>query len=673
MNLIGKNDDFFKEFDEIHFYEKDDLGVHFVNEKLVIKLWQPIAKKAEILIYPDYENEDNFEVFEMNFNKPVWSIELPKKYLNYYYRYRITHQDSTVTLALDPYCISLAPFNWKGKENKVALGAILPFEIEKLPKIKKLETTLNNGVDPLVYELNIRDFAPAGDGLSSTFSTLADNKVFEYLKELNFTHVQFLPIQSTYTIDDLGTRFIPKGEAQGWVTNYNWGYDPHNYFSINGFYSTNPKNPQGRINEFANLVDSAHKSGIGVILDVVYNHMMTNSIMDNIIPGYYFRDNAKVTPVNLPPLASQRKMVRKLIIDSLKYFAKTFDVDGFRFDLSCFIDEETLAEIARELRKIKPNIVLHGEAWPFSDLPFEKSWIKGTKGNDYKFAYFNDTIRDAIGVNENDSTQKGLIIEHNQNQFLRYVTSVTGNIKNYDWNDIPHSNSEYDVFANDINITLSYNACHDGLTLWDKIITQGKEWSFERCIEAYRQALILTTATQGRKLYLAGTELAQTKPLDISGEEVHRGHKIVSHDFFNLKPDYDMVQSNSYKTSDYTNELKWNNLKNPMIKELIFEFIKQLNEFRNSTPFFRLDTNEKINDSVKFKLVDIEQGILIFNVSDIAGEVLVAHNFSDNDFKYNFNNYKVLFNSKINPIDSREILESHSSLILLKEHSDENN
>ncbi|TNK92633.1 alpha-amylase, partial [Mycoplasmopsis pullorum] len=127
----------------------------------------------------------------------------------------------------------------------------------------------------------------------------------------------------------------------------------------------------------------------------------------------------------------------------LKYFVKTFDVDGFRFDLSCFIDEETLAEIARELRKIKPNIVLHGEAWPFSDLPFEKSWIKGTKGNDYKFAYFNDTIRDAIGVNENDSTQKGLIIEHNQNQFLRYVTSVTGNIKNYDWNDIPHSNSEY--------------------------------------------------------------------------------------------------------------------------------------------------------------------------------------------------------------------------------------
>ncbi|TNK91560.1 pullulanase, partial [Mycoplasmopsis pullorum] len=85
----------------------------------------------------------------------------------------------------------------------------------------------------------------------------------------------------------------------------------------------------------------AHKSGIGVILDVVYNHMMTNSIMDNIIPGYYFRDNAKVTPVNLPPLASQRKMVRKLIIDSLKYFVKTFDVDGFRFDLSCFIDEET--------------------------------------------------------------------------------------------------------------------------------------------------------------------------------------------------------------------------------------------------------------------------------------------------------------------------------------------
>ncbi|TNK92653.1 hypothetical protein C4M98_06060, partial [Mycoplasmopsis pullorum] len=133
-----------------------------------------------------------------------WSIELPKKYLNYYYRYRITHQDSTVTLALDPYCISLAPFNWKWQENKVALGAILPFEVENLPKIKKLESALNNGVDPLVYELNIRDFAPAGNGLSSTFSTLADNKVFEYLKELNFTHVQFLPIQSTYTIDDLG-------------------------------------------------------------------------------------------------------------------------------------------------------------------------------------------------------------------------------------------------------------------------------------------------------------------------------------------------------------------------------------------------------------------------------------------------------------------------------------
>ncbi|MCU9936877.1 alpha-amylase family glycosyl hydrolase [Mycoplasmopsis cynos] len=155
-----------------------------------------------------------------------------------------------------------------------------------------------------------------------------------------------------------------------------------------------------RIEEFKNFVDLAHKNGIGIILDVVYNHMMDNHILDDVVPIYYYRDEATKKPVIFPPLADERYMVRKLMFDSLKYFVEVFNVDGFRFDLSCFHHKETIDYIVTNLRKIKPNLVFHGEAWKFTDLNLEDSYIKGITNNKLLFGYFNDSIRDAIKGSE---------------------------------------------------------------------------------------------------------------------------------------------------------------------------------------------------------------------------------------------------------------------------------
>lgn len=212
-------------------------------------------------------------------------------------------------------------------------------------------------------------------------------------------------------------------------------------------------------------------------------------------------------------------MVRKLIIDSLKYFVLYYNVDGFRFDLSSFLTKDTIDEIHNELVKIKPNIILHGEAWKFSDLDYHNTYVKGVSTNTIKFAYFNDTIRDAIKGSDHKN-DPGLIVHNDQRLLSKYLVSIPGGIKDYKFDHklkLKFDDRDYDQFANDVGINLAYSHCHDGMTLWDKLNVSTKELSFDERIQRYRQGLILSTLTMGRQLLLAGSELLQSKPNDESG------------------------------------------------------------------------------------------------------------------------------------------------------------
>ncbi|WAM10982.1 hypothetical protein ONA00_00235 [Mycoplasmopsis cynos] len=184
---------------------------------------------------------------------------------------------------------------------------------------------------------------------------------------------------------------------------------------------------------------------------------------------YYYRDEATKKPVIFPPLADERYMVRKLMFDSLKYFVEVFNVDGFRFDLSCFHHKETIDYIVTNLRKIKPNLVFHGEAWKFTDLNLEDSYIKGITNNKLLFGYFNDSIRDAIKGSEHEVNSPGLIHKYNKEQFLEYTSSIVAGLKNYSFGEIPHSVDSYSLFNEDVGINLNYAS----LSWWIYFMRQG--------------------------------------------------------------------------------------------------------------------------------------------------------------------------------------------------------
>ncbi|VEU76223.1 hypothetical protein [Mycoplasmopsis columboralis] len=664
MNLINWNEEQFKDFDSKFAYDKDDLGVTKNNEGFLIKLWQPIAKNVEVLIFKDYLSND-FQVLNMNKKEQIWELQLSNEYQGSFYQYRITHSDDSVTIALDPYAKSMAPFNHL--QQKVGKALIFDWDTT-INKPQKLQPQISNNIKAIVYELQIRDFTSIYPGKlqakNGTFNAALEANIFEHLTNLNITHLQLLPLQSTYTVNEFEQKIYLQNQGNGWNTNYNWGYDPHNYFTLNGIFSSDPLSSVQRIHEFANFINEAHKNKIGIIMDVVFNHLMHNDIFNNILPGYYFRNNAKQYPVDQPPLATQRFMVRKLIIDVLKYFVQYFNVDGFRFDLSCFFDKQTHEQIAFELRKINPNIILHGEAWPFSDLEFSSTYIKGYNDNDFEFAYFNDTLRDSITCNENNKSQKGLIIENNLEQFKRYVSSIVGNLKDYKWGDIEHSNNFYDLFANTTKINLGYVSCHDGFTLWDKIIINSKNNTFEELIEKYRKALIMLHTTQGRKLLLAGTELLQSKPCDFSGQDGNRCEVSLSKDYLNLNAEKNMVHPNTYKTTDYVNSMKWQNLNLPLVKDKVFDFISQLNAFKLETEFFNLTDLEQIQKNINFVEVNSSKGLIIFEVAVNKEKVVVMHNFSTHKHLYEqYKDMNVLFSSKLEQVSSFELLPFESKIL----------
>ncbi|WP_406613917.1 alpha-amylase family glycosyl hydrolase [Mycoplasma corogypsi] len=670
MNINWKNDNDFSSFDAIYSDKNAKLGVSYEGDTIFVRLWQPLAKKVEVLIFEKDTDNRPVQIIPMYKKDHIWTASISSKYDGKYYQFRIVHHDDTKTIALDPYAYSLGRFNWEGDETRVGKGAFVNLNSEKAGnRPVKLLSNLNNKVDPLIYELHIRDFTSLLNQENKlerlgTFNAALEEDIFGYLRELNVTHLQLLPVHSTYTVNDFETKIYQKGEGNGWLTNYNWGYDPHNYFALNGIYSTDPSDPYARIREFRTFVNEAHKNGVSVILDVVYNHMMTNNIYNNVMPNYYYRNEAEVKPVNYPPLADERVMVKKIILDSLKYYVKEFNVDGFRFDLSSFLHGSTLNEIATELRKLNPNIVLHGEAWKFTDIPYENTYVKGITGNNISFAYFNDTVRNATKGSDEEEDDKGLIIQNDSKHFDEFLASVVGGISYPFTAENNIETNPYDSFANDVAINLSYSHCHDGMTLWDKINVSSFDLGFDERIFRYRQALMMTTLTQGRQLMLAGTELLQSKPNDITGMDGDRTKQSHYDDEFYEYADGNRYHLNSYKTTDYVNGLKWAHLQHPMVRDLVFDFTARLNKFRNETKFFRLSTNKEILESLKFVHTNKYQGIIIFEVTVDNKTVVVIHNFSEQDYKYIFDENKVILSSRT--LIKLNKVPAHTSLLLWK-------
>ncbi|AAZ44671.2 pullulanase [Mesomycoplasma hyopneumoniae] len=642
------------------------LGLIFNGNNFEFYLWSPNANRVHFAIYKDPEDKIPAEIIVMSKNNDVWFCQINASFNGYSYNLLIEHHDLKITEALDPYAFSIAPFDWKKNESpKAYLIDIFSEKTGKNPS--KLEGfNKNPQIDAQIYQLHIRDFSSISKKTENkgTFIGALENDVFSYLNSLKFNFLQLLPIHSCYNFSQKNASILHKGDGNGHFSTYNWGYDPIGYFSINSSYSTDPMDPYLRIFEFKKFVDSAHKNKIGIVLDVDFSHTFKNSILEDVAHGHFYRDEAAVLPAGFPPLDTRKPMAFRLILDSLIFFTKYYKVDGFRFNLASFLDKKAITVIASELKKVNPNILLYGDFSNFSDLPSRNRLEKGKTGNSFNFGYLNDTIQTAI-IGSGNPRDKGLILSKTSKKFAAYVSSIPGNIANFDFQNLPYSKKKYDLFANDISLNLAYLTCYNGPTLADKILSATTRIGKREFLEIYRQALMMVNFVQGKISLSAGTEFAFSRICDFSGgsyQNCYPNLNIKRPPFSFLAGKY--LDFHSDKTTDFTNGLNFEILKNNEIKEKIFDFLAEINQFRQNSPFFRLDTNQKIKKQLKFETVDNNKGLIIFKITAKNKVIKVIHNFSHLSYEYDFKNFNILFSSKIKVIPN--LIQKHQSILLIK-------
>ena len=490
-----------KEFDELFYYDEDDLGATYSKEETSFGLWAPLA--SHVFLKIEQEN-DIFSFYSMNRTpKGVFRVTLKGDYKNKKYYYIVSNSGVTRETN-DPY----------GKGVSVNSEYSVVVDLNEVESIKKVQPTnkIDNYVDSIIYELNIRDFSEhiasnivnKGKYLALTEENRTTKKGknpvgLDYLKFLGITHIQIQPILDFRGVDDINVS-----------KSYNWGYDPISFFAIEGSYSTNPEDPIARIKELREMVASLHKNNIRVNVDVVYNHIYDymSSSLEKTVPNYFFRRTKNGQIANASgcgnDIKSERKMVSKLIQDSLVYLLKTFDFDGFRFDLMGLIDIDTINEAFEKCKAIKPDVMFYGEGW---DMGFELPKNKKACSSNYALlpnvAFFNDSFRNIM----DGSVFKDRIMDKG------YVAGNTGLLKelNYIFHASVLDDENLKARFDNANRSINYVECHDNLTLFDKLSACNEGESEETILARINFANKLLLLSFGIPFIHMGQEIGQSK------------------------------------------------------------------------------------------------------------------------------------------------------------------
>ncbi len=542
----------------------DASGTHFT-------LWSPKAEAAEVLIYDTDRNTAPVETLPMKRGgNGTWGASVPVKLYGKFYTFRVT---------VDGRQLAETPGVWaKAVGTNGVRAAIIDFAAtdpagwsdDKGPELKNI-------TDAVLYEMHHRDFSvhPSsgivhkGKFLAltepQTRSTLGDATGIDHLKELGVTHVHILPSYDYNSVDESN---LPSNQ-------YNWGYDPFNYNAPEGSYSTDPADPAVRVREMKEMVKALHDAGIGVVMDVVYNHTANNddSNFSLTAPGYYYRHRADGSYSDASgcgnETASERQQMRDFIVNSVKYWAKEYHIDGFRFDLMAIHDIETMNEVAAELKKINPSIFVYGEGWIAGDspLPAEQRALKENVDKMTGIAVFSDDIRDAVKGHYSDAKDRGFATGKPGNEETVKIGIVASTA--HPQVDYSKGNNSKFAYAGAPTEIINYVSCHDDLTLTDKLAA-----SMPGSSEADRQ----------RAARLAQTIVftSQGTPFMFAGEEVFRDKKGVH---------------NSYKSPDSVNAIDWT-LKNKNADQ--FNYYRELIKLRKAHPAFRMTTADEIARNIVF-------------------------------------------------------------------------
>ena len=438
--------------------------------------------------------------------------------------------------------------------------------------------------DLMVYELHHRDFSIARQDAKypGKFLALTESWAISHLRHLGVNAVHILPSYDYGSVDE--TRLN--------MPQYNWGYDPVNYNVPEGSYSTDPSQPDVRIREFKQMVQALHKAGIRVILDVVYNHTfdIDHSNFQRTYPDYYYRKNADGSYSNGSgcgnETASDKPMMRRFMIESVKYWVNEYHIDGFRFDLMGCHDIETMNAIRRELDAINPSIFIYGEGWSAGDcaLPAKQLGLKANIPQMPGIAAFSDEIRDALRGPFSDDTKPGWLAgAPDCEESLKF--GIVGGIA-HPQVDMSKVNYSKQPWALEPTQMMSYVSCHDDMCLVDRLKASVPGITEEELI---RLDLLAQTAVF----------TSQGVPFMLSGEELLRNKKGVH---------------NSYNSPDSINLIDWNNTKR---YPQVLQYYQQLIRMRYLHPAFRLGNADLVRKHLEF--LDAPKGVVAFRLKNYAG------------------------------------------------------
>ncbi len=615
---MEKNNSTFKDISNEHYSGK--LGCFYTNTKTNFFVWAPEAVKVELNLYSNGNDSNIIESLDMKKgDNGVWLLEKKGDLNHMYYTYNTYFKGGKHNLEIvDPYAKSVGLNGERGQ--------ILDLD-ETNPDGWEFDTRcLCSPVDMQIYEVHIRDFSSHIDnGIKNKGKYLAftekDTRTFNgfksgiaHLKELGISHIHLLPTYDFGSVDE-------KGEGNL----YNWGYDPVNYNALEGSFSSNPYKGEVRIKEYKEMVKSLHDEGIGIIVDVVFNHTYKKDFCFNkLAPNYFHRPDSNGSFCG-NDVATERSMVRKFIVDTIVFWAKEYHIDGFRFDLMGLIDIDTMNEIRRELDNIDDRIFIYGEGWEMNtrlvyDIDMAiKSNASKTKG----IAYFSDIIRDSI---------RGSNFEHMKKGYIGGELNEVLNIKD----GISYSKS----FSPSPLQTINYISCHDDLTIWDKINISMADENLEKKIKMNLLAASIIQTSQGVPFIMSGEEFLRTK-----------------------KRKDGTFDDNSYKSGDAINALDYNR---KCEYEKVYKYYKDLIHLRKNNKGFRLSSAKEVAENLVF-IEGLESGIIAYRILSQANDgkgIFVAFNPLDKEVELKLpdGKWRLLLDGSQFDFDSHNFVEE--SIIL---------
>ena len=571
-------------------YQGPDLGLTFDRAgQGTLRVWAPTAAALRLRQYAAGAGGAALATHAMQRGPAgTWQLSLPPGTAGFY-TVQATINGREMAEVPDPYARAVGMNGHRGAWLDPERAAPAGWANDRRPRHA-------HPTDIMIGEVSVRDLSSYPQsgiqhkgkfrGLTETGTTgpAGVSTGLAHLRELGITHLHLLPVNDFAAIDEA----LPPAS-----TRYSWGYDPLNYFVPEGSYATDAADPAVRIREFRELVLALHQQGLAVVADVVFNHVADagTSAFEQLVPGYYFRHNADGSLSNATAcgneVASERPMVRKLLVDCVSHWARAYRVDGFRFDLMGVLDLATMRAVRVALDQQDPGIFVYGEGWAAgpSPLPESQRAVKANMASLPRIAAFGDELRDGVKGHYAQQAAAGFV--GGQPGLAESVKfGIVGAVRHpqLDYQKVNYSKAPW---ASQPGQAITYVACHDDRTLWDKLKIANPTASEEDLIRMDALSNTIVFTSQGVPFLSIGDDFLRTK----------KG------------------SANSYNLPDSINQVDWGRKAQ---YAAVAAFYRQLLALRRAHPAFRLPTQELIAKHLEF-LPGLPPGTIGYQLKDHAG------------------------------------------------------